>query len=180
MNFVSVIFFGISLFATGPRHNDKLAESLIEFRIENAGIEVSGVIDEVQADINFNEKNLAESTIIAKAQPLHIRTGIPIRDRHLKRSDYFHADRFPEITLTSTSFQKVGRHKFLGTFILMIKNFKKELTIPFSIEHRGDAIIYSGAFEINRLSFGLGEESLILDNIVKVFVTASVKKSSGS
>ena len=179
MNFVLIIFLVIRPFATGPSHNDKLAESLIEFRIDNAGIEVSGVIDEVQADINFNEKNTAKSSIVAKARPIHIRTGILIRDKHLQRSDYFHADRFPEITLTSTSFKKVGRNKFLGTFILTIKNFKEEITIPFSIEHRGNTMIYSGAFEINRLNFGLGEQSLILDNIVKVVVTASVKKSSG-
>jgi polyisoprenoid-binding protein YceI len=177
MKFLFMTLVTLMLAAENRSHeHHPSAECRVEFRIENAGIEVSGIFEHVSVEINFDERKLDESTIIAKARPKDIRTGIPIRDKHLQKSDYFHTDKFPEITLTSTLFKKIGRYKILGTFTLTIKGFRKEITIPFNIVHEGNATTYSGSFEINRLDFGLGEESLILDKRVKVFLMARIEK----
>jgi polyisoprenoid-binding protein YceI len=168
----------ITLFRADQNDSTHAAEAYVEFRIMNAGVEVTGVIEAVRVDINFDEKNLHENTIIATARTANIRTGILIRDKHLQRGDYFHADLYPEITLTSIAFKKTAQHKFLGTFILKIKNVTREVTIPFSIRQDGNTLTYSGTFEIDRLDFGLGEKSLILSNVVKVFVSSRVERSA--
>lgn len=175
MNFVFITLLMIKLFKVDHNDSADMADTFVAFRINNAGVQVTGIVEAIRVDINFNEKNLRESAVIAIAQVANIRTGISIRDKHLQRSDYFHADRYPEIVLTSTSFKKIARHKFLGTFILEIKDLKKEIAIPFSINQQENTLTYSGRFEINRLDFGLGEESLILDNVVSVFVSGRVK-----
>jgi len=175
MNHFFTILLVVELFA-GHSDREPLAqpECEVEFRIDNSGIEVYGRLL-AKAEISFNENKLKESAITAKAFPTSISTGIAIRDKHLMRNDYFHVDLFPEITLTSKSFKKLSQSKFVGSFILTIKNFKKEITMPFSMVHKENATIYSGKFEINRLDFSLGEESLLLDEKVKIIVTARVQ-----
>ena len=153
-----------------------VTECHVEFRVSNAGLDVTGYFDDVDVEINFNENKLHESHIVATAKAESIRTGIPLRDKHLKRSDYFHTDRFPGITLTSVSFRKTGRNKFTGAFKVQIKKTTKVITIPFSMERKGHSTMFTGRFEINRLDFGLGEQSLILDENVYVTVVLSVRE----
>ena len=153
-----------------------VAECYVEFRVSNAGLDVTGYFDDVDVEINFNENKLHESHIVATAKAESIHTGIPLRDKHLKRSDYFYTDIFPEITLTSVSFRKTGRNKFTSAFKVQIKKTTKVITIPFSMERKGEATMFTGRFEINRLDFGLGEQSLILDENVHVTVVLSVRE----
>ena len=101
-----------------------------------------------------------------------VETGIVIRDKHLRRSDYFDANKYPEIQLTSKSFSKSGKNEFTGKFDLTIKSIRKEIIIPFTRKKKGDTTYYHGDFEINRLDFNIGEASLTLDETVRVSVSA--------
>jgi hypothetical protein len=62
----------------------------------------------------------------------------------------------------------------MGEFSLTIKSTTRHLMIPIKIKHFGNKLAYDAAFGINRLDFALGEESLTLDNIVKVTVSGEV------
>ena len=146
----------------------------VTFEINNAGVPVTGTIEGVSGQINFDTKDMKRSRIAATAKPQTIRTGIGIRDKHLQREDYFNSNSFPEITITSNAFWKVGRNRFMGQFMLTIKGITREIRILFSVTHEEQAVVYSGQFEINRLDFALGEKSLILGDTVKVFVMVRV------
>ena len=112
------------------------------------------------------------ASIQVSADPSSIETGIGIRDKHLRRSDYFDTNTYPEIRLQSKSFRKTGKNEFEGKFDLTIKSTTKEITIPFTRKKKGDITYYEGDFEINRLDFNIGEESLTLDETVRVRVSA--------
>ena len=73
----------------------RVLQCAVKFNIHNAGLEVTGTIDSVTAEIKFDPKSLSQSTIVATADPATIRTGIAIRDKHLKRSDYFDIAHYP-------------------------------------------------------------------------------------
>jgi hypothetical protein len=47
--------------------------------------------------------------------------------------------------------------------------------MPFTRKKKGDTTYYEGDFEINRLDFNIGEESLTLDETVLIKVSASGK-----
>lgn len=174
MNYLSLTWIAIGLLAPASGPNYTHPECLIEFTVNNAGVEVSGSIGNVNADINFDDDDLGRSTIVAKAEVKDIRTGIAIRDKHLQTADYFHADLYPDITVASRSFRKVGRNKFVGAFLLTIKNFRKEIKIPFSMVDNGSTKVLSGAFTIDRLDFDIGEKSMILDETVRIVISARI------
>lgn len=154
-----------------PEHPDLDAQCQVEFRVRNAGTEVTGTLGGVKTSIQFDAEDLNRSRILATADPATITTGIGIRDKHLKRSDYFHVAAYPDICLRSKAFRKSGNNRFTGRFEVTIKGISKEVIIPFALTRTGKGIRYSGSFELNRLDFALGEKSTLLDEKVKVSIT---------
>ena len=148
------------------------AQCSVTFKVINAGLEVDGTLKVKHANIRFDPNNIRRASIQVSADPSSIETGIGIRDRHLRRRDYFDTNSYPEILLTSKSFSKRGKNEFTGKFDLTIKSTTKEITIPFTRKKKGDTVFYEGDFAINRLDFNIGEESLTLDDIVRINVSA--------
>lgn len=142
----------------------------IQFKIKNAGITVNGEISDWEVDVNFDAKKLAQSSIKGNASPASIDTGIKLRDKHLLGRQYFHTEKYPLMQLVSKSFKPNGENAFIGIFELHIRDFKKEVEIPFSLSQTGKQRRFKGEFMINRLDFGLGEESLVLSDEVRVVV----------
>jgi polyisoprenoid-binding protein YceI len=142
----------------------------INFIIKNAGINTNGAFQASTGTISFDPKNVSESKISGAADPATIKTGITIRDRHLKKSDYFDVEQYPAITMVSSTVKSLGGNKYSGVFNLTIKNTTKRMTIPFTYSQKGNKCLFTSAFSLNRLEFGLGEESLILSNVVNVKV----------
>ena len=149
------------------------AQCTVNFTVINAGLEVEGSLKVKNADISFDPDNLRQASIHVSADPSSIETGIGIRDKHLRRSDYFDTNTYPEIRLQSKSFRETGKNRFEGKFDLTIKSTTKEISIAFTRKAKGNTTYYEGDFEINRLDFNVGEESLTLDETVRVKVSAS-------
>ena len=147
-------------------------EYSVKFTVINAGFEVEGTMKIKDALIRFDPDKFLDGKIQVSADPSSIETGIGIRDKHLKRSDYLDATTYPEIQLRSKDFSKTGKNEFTGKFDLTIKSITKEIIIPFTIKRKNDATFYQGDFTINRLDFKIGEESLTLDETVHIQVGA--------
>lgn len=161
------------LHSVGPSLNSEIKESAISFRIRNAGITVNGRLEGLQADVHFDPDHLSDATIQASVPVSTIRTGIALRDRHLQGPDYFYAERFPTIRLTSKVIRKTGRGRYEGVFGLNMKGIEKEVILPFtySTDHE-----FVGAFQLNRLDFDLGKSSLVLADEVEVQIQVKVAK----
>lgn len=152
---------------TGAQNKPAATDPPVIFSIVNAGSEVKGTMEILTADIHFNPKDLAQSTISASADPASINTGIAIRDKHLKRADYFNVEKYPEVRLQSTAFRKAGR-RFIGYFDLTIKGITRPVIITFTCTPGTNSLLFSGSFDISRLDFNLGEKSVILSERVKI------------
>jgi polyisoprenoid-binding protein YceI len=148
------------------------AQCNVTFHVINAGLEVEGTLKVKHANIRFDPDNIRHASIQVSADPSSIETGIGIRDKHLRRRDYFDTNSYPEIQLKSKSFSKRGKNEFTGKFDLTIKSTTKEIIIPFTRKEKGNITYYEADFEINRLDFNIGEESLTLDETVRVSVSA--------
>jgi len=61
----------------------------VSFQVINAGLEVDGTLKVKSTNIRFDPDNLRAASIQVSADPSSIETGIGIRDKHLRRSDYF-------------------------------------------------------------------------------------------
>ena len=86
----------VLLIATGVacgQHIWIVDSSSVSFQIRNAGINVDGTFDGLEAEINFDPKKLKNSKIVASVDAASVDTGIRIRNNHLRKSDYSHCRR---------------------------------------------------------------------------------------
>lgn len=99
------------------------------------------------------------------------------RDDHLRSADFFDAEKYPSITFETTSFEKTGDN----TFKLMGNLSMHGVTKPVTLEGKVNGIITdqrSGNLKaglkltgtINRLDFGVGEESASIGNEVEMTI----------
>jgi polyisoprenoid-binding protein YceI len=142
----------------------------VTFEIRNAGFPVHGSFSGFQADVRFDAEHLEQSRIIASIDPATVETGIGIRDRHLRRHGYFDVERFGRVEMTSVRLRRPDGDTFGGTFRLRIRDVEREVDIPFTFEAAGSSARMSGSLTLDRLDWGIGEESVILSNDVTVQV----------
>lgn len=99
------------------------------------------------------------------------------RDDHLRSADFFDAEKFPSIAFKTTSFEKSGDN----TFTLKGDLSMHGVTKPVTLEGKVNGIITdqrSGKLKaglkltgtINRLDFGVGEESASIGNEVEMTI----------
>jgi polyisoprenoid-binding protein YceI len=158
-------------FAARAQEASNFTSGRIEFKIKNMGFTVEGTMD--ISHLLFKQPSSDVSTWLLQgaASPATITTGMALRDKHLKRSDYFDIAKFPSIQLQSSGIKAKGKNSYVGTFTLTVKGISKTVVIPFSVFNNGQSNQLEGEFTINRLDFGIGEKSSILDNAVKIKVT---------
>jgi polyisoprenoid-binding protein YceI len=149
--------------------------STITFQVKNLGINSTGTISGLQAEIHFNPANLSSSSIDASVDVNTINTDNAERDDHLKSDAFFDVAHYPKITMKSVSLKHRSGNNYTGLFNLTIKGKAKTLEIPFSCIQRGNAMAFKSSFKLNRLDFGVGETSMILSNDVTVNIDAEVE-----
>ncbi|TDQ31102.1 YceI family protein [Zeaxanthinibacter enoshimensis] len=151
-------------------HTTPLLDGNVLFTIENAGFPVEGTIGELRGQLEWDTRKPEKSIINITANPATIKTGIGLRDKHLKRSDYFDVESYPEIHMNLRSLKQKSPKIFMGDFDLTMKGITREVTIPLNFSEDNSQKL-SAEFEINRLDFDLGEKSLILSDKVNIYVT---------
>jgi polyisoprenoid-binding protein YceI len=147
-------------------------QATIQFTISNAGMDVVGSMQLKEAAIKFDPNRTEESHIQVFADPSTIDSGISIRDKHLKRSDYFNIEKYPVVSLQSKKIRSLGKRRFKAECLLTIKGITRNVDVLFTYQKK-KFTTYSGSLEINRLQFNLGVESSILSN--KVTVTFEIQ-----
>ncbi|UZR95197.1 YceI family protein [Chondrinema litorale] len=148
----------------------EVTQAQVTFKIRNAGIGVDGSLGGFKGDIKFDPQSPESSTLEASVDVSTIDTGIGMRDKHLKKDDYFDVEKYPRISMKSTSIKSTGEGSYEGKFDLTIKDQTKEVTIPFTVDVSGNMYSIKGSFEINRQDFGVGGNSLTLSDDLTVSI----------
>lgn len=143
--------------------------SKIGFVIKNFGVGVDGKFSGISGQISFDPNQLSTAKFSVVVQAATINTGISSRDKHLKKEDYFHVEKFSQLRFESVS---VVRSTTPGTFILKgnltIKGVSKAVQIPFTATPVQNGYSFKGSFNINRRDFGVGGSSISLSDELKV------------
>lgn len=154
--------------------------SKVHFTIKNFGISTGGQLSGLKGEINFLATDLSACHFNVSVDASTVDTDNEGRDAHLKGSEYFEVDKYPQITITSTKIDKTnktetGFYYFTGN--LSMHGITKQIAFPFHIEKVNDTYLFTGDFEINRLDFGVGDNSAVLSNTVNVSLSVLAKKS---
>jgi polyisoprenoid-binding protein YceI len=171
-----VLVIGLTIFsATNAQTSPEFVSGKIEFTIKNMGVAVNGTMTGASMQFKQTSADPAMWSLEGTVSPVTISTGIDLRDQHLKRADYFDIAHYPVISLQSTVIVKKEKNNYEGTFNLRIKGITKSVIIPFTIRKTSKSMDLEGIFTINRLDYGLGEESTVLSDNVTIRVFARFK-----
>ena len=129
--------------------------SYIEFDVKNLGKTVTGTMKNMEGTIQWNPEDLAASSFEATIEPNTVHTGVKGRDNHLRKDDFFGIESYPKIKMVSKAITKTDKG-YQAVATLFLKEFEKEITIPFTVKQEGDQRIFEGAFDLQRKEYELG------------------------
>ncbi|HEY4060927.1 MAG TPA: YceI family protein [Puia sp.] len=140
--------------------------STVKFTIKNFGFRVSGFFTGLKGEIRFDPAHAADARIDVTVEAATVNTDNSMRDDHLRSADYFDAKNAPRIRFVSEKIMPGhGRHSWIVTGKLTIKNHTKEISIPCTVIPSGGGYLFDGSFSLNRRDFEVGGASTISDNL---------------
>lgn len=140
--------------------------SSIEFNVRHFGIKTSGSFSGLQGSIAFANNSLNDSKFDVSIDANSIRTGVDMRDSHLRGEGYFEVTKYPRIHFVSTKITSTGKsEEFSVSGQLTIRNHTKDISFPFTAMPTGSGYLFKGSFTISRKDFEVGSSGVISDNV---------------
>ena len=150
--------------------------SKIHFVIKNFGFNTGGDFSGMKGNIRFNPDKPSTSNFDVSVDAPTIDTDNGLRDKHLKKEDYFDVIKYPLIRLASKKVEATnlaGTYKFTGD--LTLKHITKPVTFLFKAIARDNGYFFEGDFRVNRLDYTVGNKSATLSNDVRIYLSALAK-----
>ena len=133
------------------------SHSEIGFKVKHMMIShVSGNLNEFEASVETDNDNFKNADFIFTAKTASIDTKNKDRDNHLKSEEFFDAEKYPELSFKSKSFDG---DTMVGD--LTIKNVTKEMTFDLSFngiivdQYQLTRAGFEGSGAVSRKDFGL-------------------------
>lgn len=170
---IGIILLNVFIVPAQPMLQPVDANSKVSFKIKNFGMNTDGVLTGLKGKIGFDTKNIAASYIDVTIQAASIDTDNDRRDKHLRDADYFNVAQFPLIRITGKP--TLTSSGYVLNASLTIRGISKQILIPFKAVVQNGGWLLTAAFDINRLDFKVGKESMVLADIVKVSLSIVAK-----
>jgi polyisoprenoid-binding protein YceI len=137
------------------------AHSEAIFQVRHLVTRVRGRFTDLGGTVTFDEASPERSSVTFTIRAASVDTGTPDRDAHLRSEDFFHVEKYPEITFVSAAVKASGGNAYQITGDLTIRGVSRRITLP--VTYLGKAKDPWGnekaGFEtevsINRKDFGL-------------------------
>lgn len=139
-----------------------------DFSIEFKSKDPSGSFKTMEGQIEFDEKDLANSSFDFKIDVRTISTGNGMMNKKAQTAEWFDAEKYPYAKFKSTKVEKKegSAYNIIGN--LTIKGITKTVTVPANYTKSGNKITFKGAFNVNRIDFKVGKKSTAVPDIMKV------------
>ena len=106
------------------------AHSTVGFSVSHMLISsVEGKFGEYDGKVIFDGKDITKGSVEITIPVASVNTDNEKRDSHLKTSDFFDAEKYPNITFKSTKIVKTGNKAFTMTGDLKMKGVTKSVTL---------------------------------------------------
>jgi polyisoprenoid-binding protein YceI len=121
-------------------------------KFSGEGGKIQGAFSGLKAVINFDEKDLAGSSVEASVDVATFNTGNGMMNTHAKSEQWFDAAKNPTISFKSSSVAKTASgYEAKGK--LTMHGISKDFTMPFTFEATPTGGLFKSAFEVNRLDW---------------------------
>lgn len=150
-------------------------KSAVTFTIKNFGVNTSGSFKGLDGNIEFDKASPGKSAFDISIDAATVNTDNSARDSHLRKEEYFDAEKFPKINFRSEKIISKG-DGYSVSGKLTIKATTKDISFPFTFSAKDDGWVFEGNFEIDRRDFKVGGNSMVLGDKVTVTLSVFVKK----
>jgi polyisoprenoid-binding protein YceI len=120
----SAPLFAADTYTIDKNHSD------VSFQIRHFASKVRGRFTDFDGTILADTSKPEASSVAFRIKTTSIDTSVADRDKDLRSSNFFDAEKYPEITFKSTKIVPAGKDKFDVTGTLTIHGVSKEITIP--------------------------------------------------
>lgn len=136
--------------------------------------------------IVFDDKDPAKSSVDVTLPLAGLDTHVPALDEHLKKPDFFDADKYPTVTFKSTNVQSVGGNKFKVTGNLTVHGVTKPVVLDATLNKSGEhpmmkvqTVGFDATATLKRSDFGVGAYVPNVSDDIQIHITteASVPKA---
>lgn len=111
----------------------------------------------------YDQQDPAKSSVEVSMPLADLDTHVPALDEHLKKADFFDADKYPVVTFKSTRVQALGGNKFKVTGDLTVHGVTKPVVLNATLNKLGEnpmtkasSIGFDATGTLNRSDFGVG------------------------
>lgn len=136
--------------------------SNVEFSVRHMMIStVRGRFAEVNGHIDFDPADPTSAKIEVEIPVASIDTRSEGRDEHLRSDDFFAADKYPNMTFTSSRVEAAGGNRYRVTGDLTIRGVTREVVLDVEFHgthpdaYGGVRAGFSATTSINRFDYGL-------------------------
>ena len=133
--------------------------STIGFEIVIAGgaTRVTGKFMEFDLKLTYMDSDWTKSEVEFTINTESINTGIPDRDSHLRSSDFFDVEKYPQIKFVSSEISKVGDGQFTASGTFTMHGISNDISIPFKMVYEdGNTFGVEINTSINRKDYDVG------------------------
>jgi polyisoprenoid-binding protein YceI len=123
---------------------------------------VRGEMTGITGSVNYDPKNIANSSVEATIDCATVNTGVAKRDAQMKTADFFDVVRYPVMKFKSKRVEKAGEGKLKVTGDLMINAITQEVvldvdgpTAPIRDPRGNEKIGLAASTQISRKKFGI-------------------------
>ena len=119
-----------ALYAQGTQWKADRAHSQVKFSVSHMVIaEVTGRFKEFTVTLEQPGQDFVGSKLEADIKTGSVDTDIESRDKHLRSDDFLNAEKYPDITFKSTSFEKTGNDTYKIAGNLTIRDVTKQVVL---------------------------------------------------
>ena len=128
-----------------------------------------GRFSRFSGDVLVDPAVLTGARIALTIEAASLDTGIAMRDRHLRSSDFFDVERFPTVTFESLRVESAGRRATVVGH-LTLHGVTREIAVPIDVQITSTALVASGEFIVNRGEYAMNYDSFLnpIGNEVRV------------
>jgi len=140
----------------------------------------TGRLEQIKGAIELDQADWSKSSVAVTMPLAGLHTGVDKLDTHLKSSDFFDAEKNPEITFKSTKVEKTGADTLKVVGDLTAHGVTKSVTLSVKVNKIGDNAMMktqTAGFEADtsfkRSEFGVAGYVPAVSDEVKVHITVS-------
>lgn len=172
---LAIVLIASSAFMVAPTVTDwKIKE---DYSIKFISSDPTGVFKTFKGTMKFDGSDLANSKFDLKIDVNSINTGNGMQNKKALTAEWFDATKYPQITYTSSKFEKTGDNAYAVTGTLKIKGTSKSYKIPFEFNPSGTSGKFTGKFNVKRSDFKIGKPGGNVPDVMKIEFSVPVTKN---